>query len=235
MTGEPRQLVLDLGHREALGAEDFLVSGSNAAAVALIDRWPDWAHWAAFLQGPEGSGKTHLANVWRARSGAAAVTADTLGEATPGLLASAHALVVEDVDRGIADERVLFHLLNIAREHRLTMLLTARAEPGEIAISLPDLRSRLRALPLARIEPPDDALLGGVLIKLFADRQLEIEPHVVAYLGRHMDRSLGLAKRVVAAADRLALAMRRSVTRAVAAQALEQAMQEGGAGSCEGA
>lgn len=228
MTGEPRQLVLDLGHREALGAEDFLVSGSNAAATALIDRWPEWAHWAAFLQGPEGSGKSHLANVWRARSGAAVVEAAALGGGSPGLLETAGALVVENVDLGIADERVLFHLLNIAREHRLTMLITSRAEPGELAIALPDLRSRLRALPLARIEPPDDALLSGVLVKLFTDRQLEIEPHVVTYLCRHMDRSLGLAKRVVAAADHLALAMRRSVTRAVAAQALEQATREAG-------
>lgn len=220
---EPRQLVLDLGHREALGAEDFLVSGSNAAAVALVDRWPDWSHWAAVIQGPDGSGKSHLANVWRARSGADVVAAAELSEAAPARLEAARALVVEDVDRAIADERVLFHLLNIAREHRLSMLLTTRADPGDIAIRLPDLRSRLRALPLVRIAPPDDALLKNVLIKLFADRQLEIEPHVVAHLSRHMDRSMAMASRVVAAADRLALAMRRSVTRGIAAQALDLA------------
>lgn len=223
---EPSQLVLDLGHRAALGAEDYLVSASNAAAVALVDRWPDWAHWGAVIQGPAGSGKTHLASVWRARSGADALSAAALSEAAPARLEAARALVVEDVDRAVADERVLFHLLNIAREQRLSILLTSRADPGDIAVRLPDLRSRLRALPLARIEPPDVALLNGVLIKLFADRQLEIEPHVVAHLSRHMERSMAMAIRVVAAADRLALAMHRRVTRAVAAQALEHAGRE---------
>lgn len=223
MSATPRQLVLDLGNRAALGEEDFLVSASNAAAVALVDRWPEWGHWAAFIAGPEGAGKTHLAHVWRARSGAAIIAAGGIGEETLAVLERTGALVVEDVDRGIADERILFHLLNTAREHKLTMLLTGRAEPGEMTITLPDLRSRLRAMPLARIEPPDDALLRNVLIKLFADRQLDIEPHVVAHLARHMERSLGMANRVVAAADGLALAMQRSVTRGVAAQALELA------------
>ena len=220
---EPSQLVLDLGHRAALGAEDFLVGTSNAAAVALVDRWPDWAHWAAVVQGPAGSGKTHLASVWRARSGADAIAASELSETAPARLEAARALVVEDVDRALADERLLFHLLNIAREQRLSILVTSRADPGDIPIGLPDLRSSLRALPLARIEPPDDTLLKGVLIKLFADRQLEIEPHVVEHLARHMERSMAMAGRVVAAADRLALAMQRRVTRAVAAQALAAA------------
>ncbi len=217
---KPAQLVLDLPHRQALGAEDFLVSTSNAAAVQLIDDWPAWSVPAAFVVGPEGSGKSHLAHVWRMRSGARVVGAAAVGDDAIGELEAASALVVEDVHRGLKSERALFHLLNLAREERFSILLTAQKAPGEIAISLPDLRSRLRAVPVARIEAPDEALLKAVLVKLFADRQLMVDPQLVSYLALHVERSLAAAARVVAAADRLSLSRQRKVTRAIAAEAL---------------
>lgn len=220
MAQAPQQLALDLPHRSALGLEDFLVSGSNASAVALIDRWPDWTHWAAFVAGPAGSGKSHLGHVWRSKSSAGEIEACDLSEAAIAPFGAAGALLVANLDRGIADERVLFHLLNLAREHRLSILLTSRSDPGELDIRLPDLRSRLRAVPLVRIESPDEALVKAVLVKLFADRQLAVEPHVISYLGLHLDRSLEAANTVVAAIDRLSLERKRKVTRAVAAEAL---------------
>lgn len=216
----PEQLVLELPHRQALGLEDFLVSRSNAAAVDLVDAWPHWPNRAVLLLGPEGSGKSHLSTVWRANSAAASVSAIDLAEEAIGDIEARRALVVEDIDRGVADERVLFHLLNLAREKAYSILLTSRSAPGEIAIALPDLRSRLRALPIAVIEAPDDGLLKGVLIKLFADRQLAVEPQIVSYLALHMARSMEAANRVVAAVDRLSLAAKRKVTRAIAAEAL---------------
>lgn len=220
MTSVPRQLVLDLPYREALEAQDFLVSGSNEAAIELIDRWPDWPHPAAIVTGPEGSGKSHLANVWRHKVGAGLLNAPgVVDEAVAGLGAMTR-IVVEDVDRGLADERALFHLLNLARENRMSVLLTARAAPGEIPIALPDLRSRLRALPHMAIDVPDEALLRSVLVKLFSDRQLDVEPQIISYITLRMERSMKAATRIVAAADTLALALQRRVTRNVAAEAL---------------
>lgn len=217
---EPPQLVLDLPHRQAQGMEDFLLSRSNAAAVELIDRWPNWGHPAVFVAGPEGSGKTHLAHVWAARSGAAIVTAAALSDETIEVMIARGRLVVEDVDRDAFDHRVLFHLLNLTREKGFALLATSRAAPGDLDIALPDLRSRLRALPLALIEAPDEALLKAVLVKLFSDRQLDVEPHVIGHLALHMERSMQAANAVVAEADRLALAKQRRVSRAVAAEAL---------------
>ncbi|MCC7253394.1 DnaA/Hda family protein [Hyphomicrobium sp.] len=224
---EPEQLVLSLSHRQAQEAEDFLVSRSNAAAVELVDGWPDWPHPAALVVGPAGSGKSHLANVWRLRSGAELVAAAKLDETAVGVFEARRALVVEDIDRGVGSEQVLFHLLNLARETRGSILLTSRAAPGEIEIALPDLRSRLRAIPPVRIETPDEALMRSVLVKLFSDRQLAVEPHVVSYLALHMDRSMDMALGVVAACDRLSLAMQRKVTRAVAAAALASVAENG--------
>lgn len=222
---EPEQLVFDLPHRQALGAEDFLVSGSNRAAVDLVDRWPDWSHPAAVVAGAARTGKSHLVHVWQLRSGAEILSAQELTDASVARFEDAAALAVEDIDRGIADERVLFHLMNLARERRRTILLTSRAMPGELEIKLPDLRSRLRAAPVVAIDVPDDNLLKAVLIKLFTDRQLVIEPHVVNHIALHMERSIGSAEEVVAAADRMALALGRRVSRAVAAEALRSVAQ----------
>jgi chromosomal replication initiation ATPase DnaA len=220
MTAAPRQLVFDLAHRQALGAEDFLVSSSNDAAVEMVDRWPDWPHPAAIVAGPQGSGKSHLANVWRLRSGAGLVTAAELDDAHVAALEPGAAIVVEDLDRGLADERALFHLLNRARESKLSVLLTSRTPPGEQEFRVPDLRSRLRALPIVQVQPPDEALLKAVLVKLFSDRQLNVEPPVIDYLSLRMERSMAAANRIVAAIDRLALATHRKVTRPLAAEAL---------------
>jgi chromosomal replication initiation ATPase DnaA len=220
MTASPRQLVFDLAHRQALGAEDFLVSSSNAAAVEMIDRWPGWPHPASFVAGSQGSGKSHLANVWRLRSGAGIAAAADLGDEIVAGLPDGGAIVVEDIDRGIADEKALFHLLNRARESKLSVLITSRTPPGEQEFRVPDLRSRLRALPMVEVQPPDEALLKAVLVKLFDDRQLSVEPQVIDYLSLRMERSMAAASRIVAAVDRLALATHRKVTRPLAAEAL---------------
>jgi chromosomal replication initiation ATPase DnaA len=214
------QLVLDLGYRTALGAEDFLVGQSNASAVALIDAWPDWPALSAVVAGPPCSGKTHLAHVWQLRSGAPIVSAAALSEATVTLLEHTGALVVEDLDAGIACERTLFHLLNLSREHRAGLLLTSAVPPGDLAVTLPDLRSRLRAAAAVAIAAPDDGLLRAVLVKHFTDRQLTVDPNVIAWLLRNMDRTMAEAARVVEVMDRLALSSHRKVTRPLAAEAL---------------
>ena len=220
MTGKPEQLVLELPHRPALGLEDYLVSGSNAAAVALVDRWPDWPAGAAVISGPPGCGKSHLANVWRMKSNADAVAAAHIAIADVPQLAASGALIVEDI-AATRDEAALFHLLNLVREQRLAMLLTSALAPGDLGLALPDLRSRLNALPHALIAPPDDALLRAVLVKLFADRQLSVEPQIIAYLLVRMERSMEAASRLVAELDHRSLALQRAVTRSVAAAALE--------------
>jgi len=216
----PAQLVLDLGYRTALGAEDFLIGASNAAAVGLVDSWPDWVAPAALVVGPPRSGKSHLAHVWQARSGASAISAAALAETDVEQFSEARALVVEDLDGGIACERTLFHLLNLAREKKASLLLTSALPPGDLVIALPDLRSRLRAAVTVEIAAPDDGLLSAVLVKHFGDRQLLVDPQVVAWLVVNMERTMADAARVVDAIDQLALASRRKVSRALASEAL---------------
>ncbi len=218
MTAE--QLTLDLPHRPAFGAEDFLVSDCNLGAVRLINSWPDWQENAKLLIGPAASGKTHLARVWQALSGAALLSPEGLDMASLETRGEGTALIVEDVDRAGYDEKALFHLLNVAREKRLYVLLTARDAPNRFDCSLPDLRSRLNALPAIRIGAPDDALLKTVMLKHFADRQLAIDPKSLDFLALHIDRSLAAAALAVAAVDRAALASGRKISRQLVAEAL---------------
>ncbi|MGE0629018.1 MAG: hypothetical protein AB7O43_14435, partial [Hyphomicrobiaceae bacterium] len=156
MTGRPRQLALELPHRATMEREDFLVSSANQAAVEALDHWCEWPNCVLAIVGPAGAGKSHLVEVWRAQTGGARISGADLGEDTVGLASSSGALAVEDIDRAIADERILFHLINLARETRLSLPLTSRLAPGEITSSLPDLRSRLRAMAFVRIEAPDE-------------------------------------------------------------------------------
>ena len=214
------QLTLDLPHRAALGAEDFLVSDCNLAAVRLIDAWPEWQDQVELLIGPPQSGKTHLARVWQALSDARSLEPmcldigfiDQMGEGTP--------LVVEDTDRSAYDEKALFHLLNLAREKRLFVLLTARSAPSRWGFSLPDLLSRLNAVPAVEIGAPDEALLRTVMLKHFTDRQLDIDPKVLEFLALHIDRSLAAAAAAVEAVDRAALAKGRKISRQLVIEAL---------------
>ena len=205
------QLTLDLGHRAALGEADFLVAPSNAEAVAWLDRWPDWPAAALSLYGPPGCGKTHLARVFAARSGARLVVAEALvTDSVPGLLAGARAVVVDDSDRALPEP--LLHLHNLLAERAGQLLLTAREPPARWPRSLPDLRSRLAAAPTVAVAAPDDALLAAVLVKLFADRQLAIGNEVVMFLLRHMERSFEAARQLVADLDTAALSAQRKIT-----------------------
>jgi chromosomal replication initiation ATPase DnaA len=218
MSARPRQLALALDHAESFAREDFLSGPSNAVALALIEAWPDWSHRMVMLTGPEGSGKSHLAAVWAQAAGARLVAARALEEANvPSALATG-ALVVEDIAAGAFDERALFHLLNLAREHEAFVLLTARSVPVTFAIR--DLGSRLKALPVAAIMPPDDALLRAVLVKLFADRQLAVDEGLIGYVVARIERSLAAARAVVARLDQEAMRHKRPLTRTFAAEIL---------------
>jgi chromosomal replication initiation ATPase DnaA len=206
-----RQLVLDLPHRPAQGRGDFLVAPSNAAAVAWIDRWPDWPGPGLALYGPAGSGKSHLAAVWQARSGAAIVTASALQSGR----VEAQRCVFEDGEAALTDPRAaeaLFHLYNRIAARRGHLLLTGAEPPARWPVALADLGSRLRALPAAEIKPPDDAMLAGLFAKLFRDRQLAVPGEVILYLVQRMERSCAAVARAVEALDRASLAERRPVT-----------------------
>jgi chromosomal replication initiation ATPase DnaA len=216
----PRQLAFDLPLDPRYGREDFLVSPSNERAYGLVEAWPDWPDRILLLIGPPGSGKSHLASIWATDSRAWTVpVAEATADKVPHLVSNG-ALVIEDVDVGLRDEAALFHLLNLARERGGFVLMTCRNPPDRWGVRIPDLLSRLRLAPSATLDPPDDALLKAVLVKLFIDRQLVVDTSVVDYIALRIERSLAKAEDVVTSLDREALSRGRRVSRAIAVEVL---------------
>jgi chromosomal replication initiation ATPase DnaA len=214
----PRQLVLALDHVESYAREDFLAGPSNAAALALIDRWPDWPDRVMALIGPEGSGKTHLASIWAQSSGARVLAAKLLTDIDLPAAFATGALVVEDLAFAGLDERALFHLINLAREQTAFVLITSRSPLSTFPVAIRDLASRLRAVPTVTLRAPDDALLRALIVKLAADRQFNVDEAVVNYLANRIERSFVAARAAVARLDEEAMRQHRPVTRALAAE-----------------
>jgi chromosomal replication initiation ATPase DnaA len=216
------QLLLDLPVRTALGRDDFFVSAANAAAVAGIEAWEGWPHGKTVLVGAEASGKTHLAHVWAAMTGAMVVDAATLADLSPD--EAGPALVVEDADQvtGEAAETALFHLHNAVLGQGGRLLLTSRTDPSRWRVTLPDLKSRMQQAGVLKLQGPDDALLSAVMVKLAADRQLALGPDLISYAVLRMERSFVAARHLVEAIDARALRTKTRPTKPMIAALLAE-------------
>ena len=203
------QLRLSLERAPDHARSAFVVSESNTLAVTTLDGWPDWRGGALALIGPEGSGKTHLAAIWATRVGAAEFPTDGVDMVGEG------PVLVEDAEARLPEES-LFHLLNLAARPGGGLLLTSRVAPSLWPARLPDLRSRLNALPTAQIEEPDDTVLGAMLEKSFLAHSIRPSPELLAYLVRRIERSAQSAQSVVARLDEAAYATGRRVSRGLA-------------------
>jgi len=223
--GDSCQINFDLALAPAYQEEDFLVVACNSGAFSWLDRWPEWPSCGLIIHGPPGCGKTHLAEIWRKRAGAVMLDGRDLGAAHDGLYDDSAAIAIEHADA--ANDRVLLRIYNGIADQRKTILLTAASEPNLWSARLPDLRSRLMALPVASIAEPDDLLLQALLVKQFSDRQLQVDVSVVNYLVARMERSFDMARRLVNELDSTALRQNRRVTTLLASKALVKLANNG--------
>lgn len=218
MAKQAKQIPLDLPHKPSFEMADFIVSASNEAAYSMVEGWPDWPHHAIALCGPKACGKSHLANAWANRAGALVIDAEeAIEQVSPGAR-----ILVDGADTDNLHQETLFHLFNWTKETGGSLLLTGRTAPTLWPVSLPDLKSRLATLPVAEIREPDDHLLTALLVKLFSDRQLQVNLSVIDYLLPRIERSFDSVKALVAAIDRHALADKRKITRQLAKTCLEE-------------
>jgi len=216
----PEQLVLDIGYAASFARDDLIVSPANTAAVHLIDVWPGWITPVSIIVGPSGTGKTHLVSAWQSKSGAKLFATSQMGEAV-GAAREGAAIVIDDFDQEVADEVALFHLINTVREAGSYLLITTAKAIDLSTIQTPDLASRLRAATSIAIEAPDDALLRGVFAKLFADRQLLVDPGVVDYCIVRMPRSLQSVVSLISELDRASMSRKRPITARFAGEVLD--------------
>lgn len=214
------QLPFAFAHSASTGRDDLLVSQRMAVAAGLIDTWPAWPSPVVIITGPAGSGKSHLAEIWREASGAADIL--PLSGSGASLAAAQGPVIFEDADQRGFDETELFHVINSVRQHGTALLMTARGWPLSWPVALPDLKSRLKAATMVEIGEADEDDLARLIVKLFADRQLHVDDRIVGYIVPRMERSFSAAQEIVERIDRLALARRARVTRALAGEVLDE-------------
>ena len=217
---ETQQLAFTLPHRPALDKEDFLISPCNEEAVKAIDLWPSWDFFALCIYGPEGCGKTHLANVFSNRVSLLTnypyklpkIQAKNLKlEDVHELFKQNTCLIVEDLSTDINQE-AMFHLYNLYRNEGGNILFTSHEAPARLHFTLKDLQSRLNIVPSIEIKAPDDNLLSGLLIKLFMDRQINVSPEIISFILNNMQRSFSYARKIVEETDMLSLRLKRAVS-----------------------
>jgi chromosomal replication initiation ATPase DnaA len=225
------QLPLPFSPARSFAEADFVPGAANADARAWVSRWPDWPQRRLALWGPAGSGKSHLAAIWRGRAGAilldGAALAGTAPDAMPALPPQGGAILVEDACAA-PHGRPLLHLLNAAQEAGASVLLTARHPPARWDVALPDLRSRLAAMAAVAIAAPDEGLVEAVLAKLLADRQVTLRPELLAFLALRLPRDFSIIHALAAGLDRASLAAGRRITRPLATAVLAEALAASG-------
>jgi chromosomal replication initiation ATPase DnaA len=214
------QLPLAFTHDPASGRDDLLVADPLSAAVKIVDSWPYWPSPVVILAGPIGSGKSHLASIWSERCGA--ISIHPVAGSDAAVAAANGPVIFEDVDRLGFDDTELFHVINSVRENGTSLLMTTRLWPMSWPVTLPDLRSRLKAATVVEIGEPDEELLSQVIVKLFADRQLYIDDKLVLYIVNRLERSMSAAQLIVDRLDRLALGRGTRITRVLVAEVLNE-------------
>ncbi|MHB1109497.1 MAG: P-loop NTPase family protein [Devosia sp.] len=218
--GEGGQLAFELGHTPSHAEADFMVGEGNRLAYAHIMAFPNWPGPLTLIAGPAKSGKSHLARIWADRAGAETPETEALEELSRA--GGAAPLVIEDVDRRGYEEAALFHLLNQSMRDRRPLLMTAREPVANWPFATDDLKSRARLAAFLSVSTSDDIHLSQMFVKLFGDRQIAVDPKIIAYLVARMERSPEEAVLLAGLMDRLALERGTAITRSIAAEALAQ-------------
>jgi len=212
------QLPLLFPYEPVYDARDFIAAASNQAALAWLQRVDEWPDRRLAIWGEAGCGKTHLLRTWAAQVGAVCLDGATL--ASPEMLPESGSVAIDDADR-VAPETNLLHVLNTARDRRLTLLLAAGQPPSRWTAALPDLASRLRAITAVEIGPPDDDLLRALLVRLLVSRQLVVSESLQNWLLLRLPRAVAAYRDAVARLDEMSLAEGKRISRTMASRLLQ--------------
>ena len=217
------QLSFSLPKKETLDRDNYFVSQANQGAVSLIEDWINWPSQKLILVGSEGSGKTHLGHLWASEVGATIINATTLMEQQISELSKAPVLVedINEIQRNQPVEIILFHLHNLLHSEGHSLLMTSQILPGRLSFSLKDLQSRIEASTTAKLHPVDDNLLGAILIKMFADRQIYFSDKLLTYVLSRVERSYTAAKLFVEEVDSKAMTESRVIGKKLVRDILE--------------
>lgn len=202
--------------------ETLVVSEANRTAATLLTDWRNWPGGALALVGPQGSGKTHLALAWAMEAGARQITPLAAPDDGAAVFSeSGGRLFVDDAD-GERDEAMLWRVLDLARAKGGAVLMVGSSPPGSWPVTIPDLRSRLAALPVARLGEPDQALMEVVLRRICREQFIQLSDDAARYLAERLPRTFAAAHQMAAALDADLVKGAKPVAMAAARRALEK-------------
>lgn len=204
------QLVFNFTSSCSYQMEDFIVTSRNQEAFSWITHWKTWPHFSLLLLGPSYSGKTHLATIFHHLSSATFIQEEDLHHPEALFTSNPHPFILDSLH--LQEEEPFLHFYNLCQEKQRKLLLTARTHPKYWKIKLPDLSSRLMAIPCIMFEEPDDTLFRGILLKRFSDLQITISAPVLDYLVTHIERSYSALQKTVLLLNDASLTEQKKVT-----------------------
>lgn len=204
--------------------ESYIPTDSNKDALDWINKWPNWGKGIynniAYLFGEKSSGKTHLAKIWQAKSGAVFVT-NRLLQGQLYFDDETNGYILEDMENFAEQEKLLFNFLNYIINSKKFLLITSNSAPSKIEFHLPDLKSRINSFLAIKIKKPDENMIGQILLKYFADRQISVSSNVINYLIHRIDRSYKNISDVAEKLDKVSLLQHRKISIAMIKSVLD--------------
>ena len=210
--------------------ETLVVGEANRDAARLLTEWRAWPRGALALVGPRGSGKTHLALAWALEAGARHLSAAADAEEGAATFRESAGRIIIDNAHGARNEAMLWRVLDLSAAQGGAVLLVGASPPATWTVALPDLRSRLAALPVALLKEPDEALMAVVLRRICREQFIQLSDDAAQYLVRRLPRTFAAAQAWAAALDQELVRGAKPVSMAGARRALQKARLDWGAG-----
>ena len=210
-----KQLYFEMPNKSALGIEDYMITDSNNFAFDLIIKMVKGEINFGLISGPPYSGKTHLSKILVKNTiNYKSLYIDRDYQNILDKFESSDILILENIDKVKYDksEQDLFHIINLVKESNKKLLMTSRKSISEIDLSLEDLKSRLNSIIEAKIKEPDDQLMKLILIKIFNDKQLKINPNVIDFLMSRLVRSYESINLFIEKIDKFSLEKSKKIT-----------------------
>ena len=205
------QLVFKFPFKTKYYDNDFYVSSNNFSAYKLIENWPSWPGKWLNIFGVPGSGKTHLSKILEKKINKVAIIEEKkISEKILDDLHEIDCLIIENFKNDI-NQKLLFSILKQSKQFDNHLLINSIIPINKLNYNLKDLKSRINSFIFIGIELPTDELLKVIISKSFSEKQISINPNIVEYIIKNVDRSYEKILKFLKDIDELSLSSGKSI------------------------
>ena len=205
-----KQLIFKFPFKTNYNKKDFYVSSGNFKAYQLIESCPNWPDKWLNIYGPQGCGKTHLANILKSKINAVLIEAKNITDSFIPIIEKYECVIIDNYHSNI-DENILYSILNHTKQLNKYILINSKTSISELQPTLKDLTSRLKSFIGIGIELPNDDLLRVIISKSFSDKQINLNPKISEYIIKNVERSYEKMFKFLKDIDELSLSTGKSI------------------------